>query len=58
VGGIFETGIGRAINLHLAACTTLPGDISATDRYYVEDIAAPDFKLNPELNHHYPHRPR
>jgi O-succinylbenzoate synthase len=27
---------------------TLPGDISATDRYYHEDIAEPDFKLNVE----------
>jgi O-succinylbenzoate synthase len=27
---------------------TLPGDISATDRYYHEDIAEPDFKLNQE----------
>ena len=49
-GGMLETGVGRAINLHLATMPnfTLPGDISATDRYYVEDIAAPDFKLNPE----------
>jgi O-succinylbenzoate synthase len=49
-GGMLETGVGRAINLHLATMPnfTLPGDISATDRYYVEDIAAPDFKLNRE----------
>jgi o-succinylbenzoate synthase len=49
-GGMLETGVGRAINLHLATMPnfTLPGDISATDRYYVEDIATPDFKLNPE----------
>jgi O-succinylbenzoate synthase len=49
-GGMLETGVGRAINLHLAAMPnfTLPGDISATDRYYHEDIAEPDFKLNTE----------
>jgi O-succinylbenzoate synthase len=47
---MLETGVGRAANLHLAAMPnfTLPGDISATDRYYHEDIAEPDFKLNVE----------
>jgi O-succinylbenzoate synthase len=42
--------VGRAANLHLASLPnfTLPGDISATDRYYHEDIAEPDFKLNVE----------
>jgi O-succinylbenzoate synthase len=49
-GGMLETGVGRAANLHLATLPnfTLPGDISATDRYYHEDIAEPDFKLNVE----------
>lgn len=49
-GGMLETGVGRAANLHLASMPnfTLPGDISATDRYYHEDIAEPDFKLNVE----------
>jgi O-succinylbenzoate synthase len=47
-GGMLESGVGRAVNLHLATMPnfTLPGDISATDRYYHEDIAEPDFKLN------------
>jgi O-succinylbenzoate synthase len=47
-GGMLETGVGRAANLHLATLPnfTLPGDISATERYYAEDIAAPDFQLN------------
>ena len=42
-GGLPETGIGRAANLALAACPnfTLPGDISATGRYFAEDITAP-----------------
>ncbi len=42
-GGLLETGIGRAANLALAACPnfTLPGDISATSRYFAEDITAP-----------------
>jgi O-succinylbenzoate synthase len=49
-GGMLETGVGRAANLHLASMPnfTLPGDISASDRYYVEDIAEPTFRLNTE----------
>ena len=49
VGGMLETGIGRAAQLALAALPgfTLPGDISATDRYYERDITAPFF-LNKE----------
>lgn len=42
-GGMLETGVGRAANLALAACEnfTLPGDISATARYFTEDITPP-----------------
>lgn len=49
-GGMLETGIGRAAQLALASLPgfTLPGDISATERYYKEDIARPDFNLNRE----------
>ncbi len=49
-GGMLETGIGRATNIHLAALPafTLPGDISATDRYFRPDIATPPFILNPD----------
>jgi len=49
VGGMLETGIGRAAQLALAALPgfTLPGDISATARYYERDITAP-FTLNAE----------
>jgi o-succinylbenzoate synthase len=49
VGGMLETGMGRAAQLALAALPgfTLPGDISATERYYVPDITAP-FHLNRE----------
>ncbi len=48
-GGMLETGIGRAANLALASLPgfTLPGDISATDRYYEVDVARPRFTLNP-----------
>ncbi|MBO0772539.1 MAG: o-succinylbenzoate synthase [Actinobacteria bacterium] len=42
-GGLLETGVGRAANLALAALPgfTLPGDVSATARYFAEDITAP-----------------
>lgn len=47
-GGMLETGIGRAGNVALASLPnfTLPGDISASNRYYKEDIAEPAFTLN------------
>ncbi len=42
-GGMLETGIGRAANIALAALPgfTLPGDTSASDRYYHADITEP-----------------
>lgn len=42
-GGMLETGIGRAANVALAALPnfTLPGDTSASDRYYREDLTEP-----------------
>jgi len=47
-GGMLETGVGRASNLALASLPgfTLPGDISASDRYYREDITDERFTLN------------
>jgi O-succinylbenzoate synthase len=44
-GGMLETGIGRAYNLALASLPgfTLPGDISATRRYWERDIVDLDF---------------
>ena len=42
-GGMLETGVGRAANLALAALPnfTLPGDTSASARYYEQDITEP-----------------
>ena len=42
-GGMMETGLGRAGNVALATLPgfTLPGDISASDRYYHRDITEP-----------------
>ena len=45
-GGMLETGLGRAANLAFAALPgcTLPGDVSASDRYYTRDVTEP-FRL-------------
>lgn len=49
-GGMLESGIGRAGNVALASLPnfTLPGDISASKRYYKEDIIEPEFVVNPD----------
>jgi O-succinylbenzoate synthase len=49
-GGMLETGIGRAANVALASLPNfrLPGDISASARYWKEDIVEPAFTLNPD----------
>jgi o-succinylbenzoate synthase len=43
MGGMLETGLGRAGNVAMAAMAnfTLPGDTSASDRYYHRDITEP-----------------
>jgi o-succinylbenzoate synthase len=47
-GGMLETGVGRASNLAIASLPgfILPGDISASDRYYQHDITNERFMLN------------
>jgi O-succinylbenzoate synthase len=47
---MLETGVGRAANLALASLPgfSLPADISATERYWVEDIVRELFTLNAE----------
>lgn len=49
-GGMLETGIGRASNLALASLPNFkfPADISATERYYKNDITNEIFFLNPD----------
>lgn len=49
-GGMLETGIGRAANVGLASLPnfSLPGDISANDRYFHQDIVTNPFTLNPD----------
>jgi O-succinylbenzoate synthase len=48
-GGMLETGIGRAVNLALSALPgfTLPGDTSASARYFADDLTEP-FELAPD----------
>jgi O-succinylbenzoate synthase len=48
-GGMLETGIGRATNLALAALPgfVLPGDTSASERYFLDDITEP-FRMDPD----------
>ncbi len=47
-GGMLETGIGRAFNIHLQTVRgfDLPGDTSETSRYFKEDIVEPPVKLD------------
>lgn len=50
MGGMLETGIGRASNVALASLPgfNLPGDISASERYFFFDIIEQPFTLNPD----------
>jgi O-succinylbenzoate synthase len=46
-GGMLESGIGRAHNIHLASLPnfTLPGDIAASKRYYQPDLIDPPIDI-------------
>lgn len=46
-GGMLETGIGRAHNIHLASLPnfSLPGDIAASRRYYEPDLIEPGIEV-------------
>ncbi len=48
-GGMLESGIGRAHNIHLASLPnfTLPGDIAASQRYFAPDLIEPGIRVNP-----------
>lgn len=47
-GGMLESGVGRAYNVALASLPgfTLPGDISASRRYWERDIVDPEFEVH------------
>ena len=46
-GGMLESGIGRAHNLHLATLPNFkfPNDIAASKRYYEEDLIDPPVEI-------------
>jgi O-succinylbenzoate synthase len=47
-GGMLETGIGRAHNIALSSLAnfSLPGDVSASRRYWTEDIIEPEVTVS------------
>lgn len=49
-GGMLESGIGRAHNIAMATLKgfTLPGDVSASSRYWAEDIIEPPVTVTPQ----------
>jgi o-succinylbenzoate synthase len=49
-GGMLETGIGRAHNIALSTLAnfSLPGDVSASKRYWKEDIIEPEVEVSPQ----------
>ena len=50
IGGMLETGIGRAHNISIATLRNVkyPSDISASDRYFKRDLITEPFKLEKE----------
>lgn len=49
-GGMLESGIGRSHNIALSTLPnfTLPGDVSASKRYWKEDIIEPAVEVSPQ----------
>ena len=49
-GGMLESGIGRAHNIALSTLEnfSLPGDVSASRRYWKEDVIEPEVKVSPQ----------
>lgn len=49
-GGMLEAGVGRAHNIALSTLPnfTLPGDVSASKRYWKEDIIEPEVTVSPK----------
>jgi O-succinylbenzoate synthase len=48
-GGMLESGVGRAHNVAMSALPgyVLPGDVSASQRYWAEDIVEPEIEVAP-----------
>ncbi|MGB8478614.1 MAG: enolase C-terminal domain-like protein, partial [Acidobacteriaceae bacterium] len=49
-GGMLESGIGRSHNIALSTLEnfSLPGDVSASARYWIEDIVEPEVTVSAE----------
>jgi o-succinylbenzoate synthase len=49
-GGMLESGIGRAHNIHLSSLAnfSLPGDIAASRRYFAPDLIEPPINVRPD----------
>jgi o-succinylbenzoate synthase len=49
-GGMLESGIGRAHNIHLSTLPnfSLPGDVAASRRYYAPDLIEPEIVVRPD----------
>jgi len=47
-GGMLESGIGRAHNIAISTLSgyTLPGDVSASKRYWTEDVIEPEVEVS------------
>jgi O-succinylbenzoate synthase len=49
-GGMLESGIGRAHNIHLSTLPnfSLPGDVAASRRYFAPDLIDPEIVVRPD----------
>ncbi len=49
-GGMLESGVGRAHNIHLSSLPgfCLPGDVAASERYFTEEIIEPPVRVDPD----------
>jgi len=58
-GGMLESGIGRAHNIAMSALPgfVLPGDVSASQRYWDEDVIDPEVEITPHGTIHVPSAP-
>jgi O-succinylbenzoate synthase len=58
-GGMLESGIGRAHNIHLATLSNfaLPHDLSASKRYYKQDLIEPPIEMTSHGTIEVPHSP-
>jgi O-succinylbenzoate synthase len=58
-GGMLESGVGRAHNVALSSLPnfTLPGDVSASRRYWAEDIVEPEIEVSSQGEIEVPQKP-